>query len=134
MCIRDRTSVAATLVCVSIAMGATGKVGLALLVLEYGAKGTIFPTTFSLALKGLGRHTKRGSSLLVVAIAGGALWVPATGAVADAIGVKLALCIPIVGITMSLGNAVFLNLCRRKQLDGLRASELGIRHNSSSSI
>lgn len=96
-------SVALTLGCVSAAMGTTGRFGLAVLILEYGTKGMVFPTTFSLSLKGLGRHTKRGSSLLIVALVGGAVWVPATGAVADAIGGQLAFCISVLGIAGSLG-------------------------------
>lgn len=127
-------SITLTLVCVSSAVGVGGNVGLAMLILEYGAKGTVFPTRYSLALKGLGRHTKRGSLLLVTALAGGAMWVPATGAVADAVGVQIAFSVPVVGISMALGYAIFLNVYRRKQLDGIRACELGLTRTRTSSI
>ena len=123
-------SIALTLACVSAAVRTSGNIGLAMLILMYGAKGTVFPTTYSIALKGLGRHTKRGSLFLVTALAGGAIWVPATGAVADAAGVQKALCVPIGGISLGLGYAIFLNLYRRKQLDGLRACERGLKRSA----
>lgn len=40
-----------------------------------------FATIFSLALRGLGRHTKRGGSLLVAAISGGMVFPPMMGAI-----------------------------------------------------
>lgn len=46
----------------------------------------MFPTIFSLAVKGLGDHTSQGSSLLVMAIVGGAIVPPLQGAVADITG------------------------------------------------
>ena len=39
----------------------------------------MFPTIFALSLKNLGAHTKRGSSLLVMAIIGGAVFPGADG-------------------------------------------------------
>ncbi|GAB3527894.1 sugar MFS transporter [Pontibacter brevis] len=44
----------------------------------------MFPTIFTLAIEGLGVHTSQGSSLLVMAIVGGAIIPPLQGWVADA--------------------------------------------------
>lgn len=46
----------------------------------------MFPTIFSLALRGLGAHTKMGSSFLVMSIVGGALIPLLLGRIADATG------------------------------------------------
>ena len=46
----------------------------------------MFPTIFDLAIKGLGVHTSQGSSLLVMAIVGGAIIPPLQGLVADLSG------------------------------------------------
>ncbi len=46
----------------------------------------MFPTIFTLAIEGLGIHTSQGSSLLVMAIVGGAIIPPLQGLVADATG------------------------------------------------
>ncbi|MBC5772746.1 sugar MFS transporter [Pontibacter sp. KCTC 32443] len=46
----------------------------------------MFPTIFTLAIKGLGVHTSQGSSLLVMAIVGGAIIPPLQGYVADVTG------------------------------------------------
>lgn len=54
----------------------------------------MFPTIFALGLDGLGRLTSVGSSLLVMAIVGGALLPVAVGATADHIGLKLAMLLP----------------------------------------
>jgi FHS family L-fucose permease-like MFS transporter len=54
----------------------------------------MFPTIFSLACEGLGVRAAEGSGVICVAIVGGAIVPPLTGAVADLIGLKLALFVP----------------------------------------
>jgi FHS family L-fucose permease-like MFS transporter len=51
---------------------------------------------FTLSIGGLGRYTSQGSSLLVMAILGGALIPLVQGAVADSIGIQLSFFVPIV--------------------------------------
>lgn len=55
----------------------------------------MFPTIFALAIKSLGNHTKEGASFLVMAVAGGAIFPPLMGAVADAYGMSLGFLVPI---------------------------------------
>ena len=55
----------------------------------------MFPTIFALAIKSLGKHTKKGASFLVMAVAGGAVFPPLMGAVADAYGMALGFLVPI---------------------------------------
>ncbi len=55
----------------------------------------MWPAIFSLAIAGLGKHTSQGSSLLIMAILGGALIPPLQGLLADAKGVQFSFIIPI---------------------------------------
>jgi len=52
---------------------------------------------FTLSIKGLGKHTSQGSSLLIMMIVGGAILPVIQGATADAIGVHYSFIIPIIG-------------------------------------
>ncbi len=57
----------------------------------------MFPTIFTLAIAGLGKFTSQGSSLLVMAIVGGALIPPLQGIVADSTGsLQYSFIIPLV--------------------------------------
>lgn len=56
----------------------------------------MFPTIFSLALKGLGHHTSQGSGILCLAIVGGALLPLVQGGLADTVGVHMAFLMPII--------------------------------------
>ncbi|RAU81823.1 sugar MFS transporter [Pontibacter arcticus] len=56
----------------------------------------MFPTIFTLAIRGLGVHTSQGSSLLVMAIVGGAIIPPLQGYVADVSGnLQLSFLVPL---------------------------------------
>lgn len=56
----------------------------------------MFPTIFSLALAGLGRHAGQGSGILCAAIVGGAIVPVLQGLLADRLGIQLALGLPVV--------------------------------------
>lgn len=72
----------------AIAMWAVLAVGL--------CNSIMFPTIFSLALKGLGPLTSKGSGALCLAIVGGALVPLAQGALADAIGLQASFFLPLI--------------------------------------
>jgi FHS family L-fucose permease-like MFS transporter len=55
-----------------------------------------FPTIFTMSLRGLGAHTKSGSSFLVMAIVGGALIPPLMGLISDARSINVAMFVPAV--------------------------------------
>lgn len=55
----------------------------------------MFPTIFALSIKSLGVQTKKGASFLVMAVAGGAVFPPLMGAVADTHGMGLGFLVPI---------------------------------------
>ena len=54
----------------------------------------MFPTIFSMALNGLGKHTGQASGILCMAIVGGALVPFAQGALADTMGVQMSFLLP----------------------------------------
>ena len=55
----------------------------------------MFPTIFALAIRGLGTKTKQGASYLVMAVAGGAVFPPVMGLVADTYGMATGFFVPI---------------------------------------
>jgi len=56
----------------------------------------MFPTIFSLSIRGLGSKTKLGSSLVIMAIVGGAIIPPIMGKVFDLTNIQYAYLVPIV--------------------------------------
>ncbi|QCZ92155.1 sugar MFS transporter [Salinimonas iocasae] len=56
----------------------------------------MFPTIFSLALKGLGSQAAQGSGMLCLAIVGGAIVPLVQGALADAFGLQLSFLLPVL--------------------------------------
>jgi FHS family L-fucose permease-like MFS transporter len=56
----------------------------------------MFPTIFALGIKGLGPYTKLGSSLLVMAIIGGAVFPALMGYVSDLTNIRIAFGLPLL--------------------------------------
>lgn len=81
---------------VAIAMLASGKVAMWAILAVGFCNSIMFPTIFSLALRGLGPHTSQGSGILCMAIVGGALIPLLQGVLADSIGIQLAFFLPII--------------------------------------
>lgn len=57
----------------------------------------MYPTIFSLGIRGLGTRTKLASSILVMAILGGAFTPPLMGLLADRFGTALSFGVPLIG-------------------------------------
>lgn len=75
-------AVGATLAMAVLLSGA-GVAGVAAFMLCYLCESIMFPTIFALALKGVGQHTKRASSFLIMSIVGGAIAPVLMGLIAD---------------------------------------------------
>jgi FHS family L-fucose permease-like MFS transporter len=56
----------------------------------------MFPTIFALSIKNLGPMTKRGSSLQVMAILGGAILPAIMGRISDATNIRTAFVVPLL--------------------------------------
>jgi FHS family L-fucose permease-like MFS transporter len=81
------------LLCLTAAL-AGGDLGLYALIATSFFMSIQFPTIFTTSLRGLGAHTKSGSSFLVMAIVGGAIVPPLMGLVSDASSINMAMLIP----------------------------------------
>jgi FHS family L-fucose permease-like MFS transporter len=87
---------AASLVCVTVALLATGLLSIWAVVLIGFFHSIMFPTIFALSIKNLGPLTKRGSSLLVMAILGGAFFPAIMGRISDASSIQTAFVVPLL--------------------------------------
>jgi MFS transporter, FHS family, L-fucose permease len=87
---------AGAVVCSGVAVAASGKLPIYAVVAIGFFHSIMFPTIFALSIKGLGDFTKLGSSLLVMAIVGGALLPAAMGYISDASSIQRALIVPLV--------------------------------------
>ena len=84
------------LICVMIGIGASGPAAVLAIVLVGFFNSIMFPTIFALSLKNLGDLTKRGSSLLVMSIIGGALIPAAMGKISDLSNIQIAFIVPLI--------------------------------------
>ncbi|MEO5891515.1 MAG: L-fucose:H+ symporter permease [Ferruginibacter sp.] len=66
----------------------------------------IFPTIFALSVRGLGTKTKEGSSLVIMAIVGGAVFPVIMGWVSDASNIQIAYLVPAVCLLIVLYFAI----------------------------
>lgn len=100
--------------------------GIALLMIVFFFESCIFPTIFTLSLRGLGRHTKRGASFLVASVSGGAVVPVILGNVADTTGTRIAFVVPLAFFVIAWAFPIYLNIWKGKELDAYRESHVGI--------
>ena len=94
----------AALALVAVAVG--GLPGVAALTLASFFMSIMFPTIFAASLRGLGPLTKLGSSLIVMAIIGGAVLTAAMGLISDLSGaIRLAMLVPAAAFVVVAGFA-----------------------------
>lgn len=84
------------LVCTLVALMTTGLIPVWAVVLIGFFHSIMFPTIFSLSIKNLGALTKRGSSLLVMAILGGMVFPMIMGKISDLSSIQKAFAIPLL--------------------------------------
>jgi FHS family L-fucose permease-like MFS transporter len=73
-----------------------GWVSVAALFLSCFFMSIMYPTIFALGIRGLGEQTKFGSSLIVMAIVGGAILPFVMGKIADLYGMRMSFCMPLI--------------------------------------
>jgi MFS transporter, FHS family, L-fucose permease len=79
-----------------ITMLGGGWTGVVCLMASFFFMSIMFPTIFALSIRGLGEHTKLGSSVLVMSIVGGAIMTPLMGKIADMGGMRIGFAIPLL--------------------------------------
>jgi MFS transporter, FHS family, L-fucose permease len=84
------------LVCAVVAISTSGILPVYAIVLIGFFHSIMFPTIFALGIKNLGPFTKRGSSLLVMAIIGAAVVPPIMGKISDLSNIQRAFIVPLL--------------------------------------
>lgn len=98
---------AGALVSVIVVLFASGAAPVWAIVLIGFFHSIMFPTIFALSLKNLGPYTKRGSSLLVMSIIGGAICPAVMGVISDASNIQKAFVVPLLCYVYVLYFAVW---------------------------
>ena len=109
----------------ALSIGVKGEAGLAMLTLVLFFESNQFPLILTIGIRGLGRHTKRGSSWIIAAISGGALVPALTGIAADAHGWNIAMVVPLAFFIVSWAFALYANTACKAELDGFRETRIG---------
>jgi MFS transporter, FHS family, L-fucose permease len=97
----------AALLC-GLTIGLRGIPAVVVLIAIFFFESCMYPTIFTLAIQDLGKNTKKGSSLLIMGVGGGAVFPPIQGAIADAVHTPKSQCVPLVGYCCVLVYALFL--------------------------
>ncbi len=79
-----------------VATLSSGKIAMMAILLVGLCNSIMFPTIFSLAINGLGKHTSQASGILCLAIVGGAIIPLIQGLLADSIGIQPSFYLPIL--------------------------------------
>lgn len=106
-----------------------GWTGMSMLYVTLFFESICFPTIVALGMRGLGRHTKRGSGWIVAGVMGGACVPPLTGVAADAHNnTALAMVVPLCFFVAALTYALCVNFvpAYRNPADAFSTTEVGI--------
>ena len=107
-----------------------GNIGMSMLYLTLFFESICFPTIVALGMRGLGRHTKRGSGFIVGGVFGGAIVPPLMGAVADMHGTALSMVVPLCFFVAAWTYALAVNFWPwyRNTADAFTTTEIGVRN------
>jgi FHS family L-fucose permease-like MFS transporter len=110
----------AAIIMVAVSMAAHGPLAMWAILLVGLCNSIMFPTIFTLAIKGLGPLTGKGSGVLIAAIFGGAVMPMLQGSVADSIGLTISFVIPIVcyGYIWLFARTVYSD--QQKEISGVQ--------------
>lgn len=122
-----------SLVIVFIAPSITqrGNTGMSMLYLTLFFESIIFPTIVALGMRGLGKHSKRGSGFIVGGVAGGACVPPLLGVAADLNNsTALAMSVPLAFFVAAWTYSVCVNFvpAYRIPVDSLGEAKIGIEN------
>jgi FHS family L-fucose permease-like MFS transporter len=103
MCVYSALAIALT----AAAAGVHGSAGVGVLMAVYFLMAPMYPTIFTLGTANLGIHTRRGAGILVMGVAGGAVFPPVQGAVADSGSTRISMVVPLVGFVYVFGYCFY---------------------------
>ncbi|THY39859.1 L-fucose:H+ symporter permease-like protein [Aureobasidium pullulans] len=84
-----------------------GKGSIGAVMAIYFFMAPMYPTIFTMGTANLGIHTRRGAGILVMGVAGGAVFSPIQGAIADAANTRISFVVPLVGFLVVLAYVGF---------------------------
>ncbi|KAI4738143.1 L-fucose:H+ symporter permease-like protein [Aureobasidium sp. EXF-12298] len=84
-----------------------GKGSIGAVMAIYFFMAPMYPTIFTMGTANLGVHTRRGAGILVMGVAGGAVFSPIQGAIADAANTRISFVVPLVGFLVVLSYVAF---------------------------
>jgi FHS family L-fucose permease-like MFS transporter len=89
-----------------------------------------FPTIVALGMRGLGKHSKRGSGWIVAGVCGGAVVPPALGGAADASNTAVAMAVPLAFFVLAWTYALAVNFvpAYRDPIDMLGHTRIGLEN------
>ncbi|EEB95899.1 hypothetical protein MPER_05061 [Moniliophthora perniciosa FA553] len=125
---------AGTLAFCAAAKDTIGNTGLAMLMICFFFESVCFPTIVALGIRGLGKHTKRGSGWIVAGVSGGACVPPLLGHVADMHNdTAYAMIVPTMFFASALTYAIAVNFVPAYRIPADSIGEVGIaKHDSES--
>lgn len=105
-----------------------GWTGMSMLYVTLFFESICFPTIVALGMRGLGRHTKRGSGWIVAGVMGGAAVPPLTGVAADARNTAFAMVVPLCFFVAASSYALAVNFvpAYRDASDAFSTTEIGL--------
>ncbi|KAH0594751.1 hypothetical protein MHUMG1_07585 [Metarhizium humberi] len=105
-----------------------GNTGLALLYVTLFFESICFPTIVALGMRGLGRHTKRGSGYIIAGVLGGAVVPPLTGHVADMHSTATSMVVPLCFFFGAWSYALAVNFVPwyKDTIDAYAVTEVGV--------
>lgn len=92
----------------AVAIAEPGRIGLAALIAISFFMSVMYPTIFALGVHGLGELRKLASSVLVMAIVGGAVLTPAMGALSGSAGINWSMAVPLTGFAVVMAFALLV--------------------------
>ncbi|KAK4149093.1 major facilitator superfamily domain-containing protein [Chaetomidium leptoderma] len=106
-----------------------GDAGMSMLYVVMLFESICFPTIVALGMRGLGRHTKRGSGWIVAGVFGGACVPPLMGAAADLHGTGFAMVVPVCFFLGSWTYVLAVNFVPsyRDTVDAFSTTDVGLR-------
>lgn len=113
-----------------------GNTGMSMLFVVMLFESICFPTIVALGMRGLGRHTKRGSGWIVAGVFGGACVPPLMGAAADRHGTGFAMVVPLCFFVGAWTYALAVNFWPwyRDTVDAFSTTEVGVREDQGDAL
>jgi MFS transporter, FHS family, L-fucose permease len=105
-----------------------GTAGVSFLYIVLFFESICFPTIVALGMRGLGRHTKRGSGFIIAGVIGGACVPPLTGAVADMHNVGISMVVPMMFFVAAWSYPIAVNFVPsyKKVVDVFYEADIGL--------